>query len=99
MTVKRVIGACRSAVLAGKPDFSGVDAHVQPSVRIELALRTGSEVVIAVNGLLSLHLTVEDLTDSLVMRLGRQDGSSGLGSSADRGTTRPHLNSRLDVWG
>ena len=99
MTVKRVVGACRFAVLAGEPDPGGMDAHVLQPVRIELSLRKGNEVVIATNGPLTVHLIVEDWPDSLVMRLGRLDGPSGSGSSVDPGEAYPYRNPRLDVWG
>jgi hypothetical protein len=38
---------------------------------------------------LTVHLTVEDRTDSLVMHFGRPDGPSGSGFSADRSEAHP----------
>lgn len=99
MTVERVVGARRFAVLAGGPELGGMDAHLLQPVRIELSLRKGNEVVIATDGALTLHLIVEDWPDTLVIRLGRPDGPSGSGSSADPGAAYPHRSPRLDVWG
>jgi hypothetical protein len=98
MMVKSVVGERRFAVLAGEPDLGGVDAHALPPVRMELSLRNGREGVIEADGPLTVHLTVEDRTDSLVMRFGRPDGPSGSGSSAARGEAHPRSNPRLDVW-
>ncbi len=79
MTVKSVVGERRFAVLAGEPDLGGVDAHALLLVRMELSLRKGREVVVTADGSLTVHLTVEDRTDSLVMHFGRPDGSSSSG--------------------
>lgn len=98
MTVERVVGARRFAVLAGGPELGGMDAHLLQPVRIELSLRKGNEVVIATNGPLTVHLIVEDWSDTLVIRLGKPDGSSGSGSSADPDEAYPYRNTRLDVW-
>lgn len=99
MTVGRVVRARRFSVLTGGPDLGGMDAHVLQPVRIELSLRKESEVVIATDGPLTVHLIVEDWPDTLVIRLGRPAGPSGSGSSADPDKAYPHLNPRLDVWG
>ncbi|HEX7767214.1 MAG TPA: hypothetical protein VF443_10905 [Nitrospira sp.] len=98
MTVERVVGARRFAVLAGGPDLGGMDAQVLQPVRIELSLGKGNEVVIATDGPRTVHLIVEDWSDTLVIRLGKPDGQSGLGSSADPDEAYPHRNPRLDVW-
>ena len=99
MPVKSVVAARRCAVSAGGPDPGGMDAHVLQPVRIELSLWKGNEVVIPADGPLTVHLIVEDGPAALVIRLGRPDGPSGSGSSADPGEAYPQQNPRLDVWG
>ena len=100
MTVKRVVGDRRLPVLADEPHRGGVDTQALPAVRMELSLRKGRAVVITVDGLLTVQRTIEDQTDSLVlvMGIGRSDGPSGSGSSADRGEAHPQANPQVDVW-
>jgi hypothetical protein len=78
MMVTSVVGERRFAVLAG---LVGGAAHALPPLGMELSLRKGREGVIETDGPLTVHLSLEDRTDSLVMRFGRLDAPSGSGTS------------------
>lgn len=98
MMGKSVVGERRFAVSAGETDLGGVAAQALSRLGIALSLRKGRAGVIETDGPLTVHLTLEDRTDSLVMRFGRLDRPSGSGTSAARGEAHPQPYPRLDDW-
>ena len=96
MMVTSVVGERRFAVLAGEADLVGGAAHALPRLGMELSPRKGREGVIETDGPLTVHLSLEDRTDSLVMPFGRLDAPSGSGTSGARGEAHPQPNPRLD---
>jgi len=98
MMGKSVVGERRFAVLAGEADLGGVAVHALSRLGIEPLLWKGRESVIETDSPLTVHLTLEDRTDSLVMRFGGLDGPSGSGTSADRGEAHPQPYPRPDDW-